>query len=63
MSSASERLRFQPARYERELSAILAACCAVDPLDDASLQRILRRQVGFGLRRTGESEGENACES
>jgi elongator complex protein 3 len=37
-----------PERYERELSAIVEACAALDPLDDAALQRVLRRHPKDG---------------
>ena len=48
MSETATRDRFQPERYRRQLSAIAAACAAADPLDDAELQRILRRHPKDG---------------
>ena len=35
--------RFHPARYARELSAIVEECARAGPLDDAAFHRILRR--------------------
>ena len=50
------RERFRPERYQRELSAIVAACAAADRLDDATLHGILRRHPkdGRGLFKRSE---------
>ena len=50
------RYSFSPARYQAELSAIIQECMAVDALDDAALQRILRKYPKDGRGFFSKSE-------